>query len=105
MEEFGLDRDLSETTPNTSVKSRDEYFSSVLKIFTDNPETNSPLAGVNVWAYGGYGKPESWEKVMNDPGAFLGDPFGEPQGLNSVYISDTSTLNILQHTIRMIKTK
>ncbi len=104
MEEFGLDRDLSATSPFTPVKARDEYFSSVLKIFTDTDE-DSPFAGVNVWAYGGYGKPAPWDKVMNDPGAFLGDPFGEPQGLNSVYISDTSTLNILREALRMVRAK
>jgi mannan endo-1,4-beta-mannosidase len=103
MEEFGLDRDFSETAPLASVKARDEYFRTVLKIFTDNSEIDSPLGGVNVWAYGGYGKPASWEKVMYDPGAFLGDPFGEPQGLNSVYISDTSTLNLLSKAVRIIK--
>ena len=105
MEEFGLDRDFSETAPLTSVKARDEYFRTVLKIFTDNSETDSPFAGVNVWAYGGFGKPASWEKVMDNPGAFLGDPFGEPQGLNSVYISDTSTLNILKRALKKIKSK
>ena len=93
MEEFGLDRDSTKTGPYTPVNARNQYFKSVLKIFTDS--TDSPLAGVNVWAFGGYGRPTSWEKVMNDAGAFLGDPFGEAQGLNSVYLSDTSTLKIL----------
>jgi mannan endo-1,4-beta-mannosidase len=105
MEEFGLERDSGATSPLSTVNARNKYFSSILKIFEDSSAVNSPLAGVNVWAYGGFGKPASWEKVMNDPGAFLGDPFGEPQGLNSVYISDTSTLNILQRTLKMIKSK
>ena len=76
-----------------------------MKIFEDSSAVNAPLAGVNVWAYGGFGKPASWEKVMNNPEFFLGDPFGEPQGLNSVYISDTTTMNILWKTIRKIREK
>jgi mannan endo-1,4-beta-mannosidase len=95
MEEFGLDRDSSKTQPFSAVTARDQYFESVLNLFTDSTLANAPLAGVNVWAFGGFGKPSPWEEVMNNAGAFLGDPFGEPQGLNSVFISDTSTLNIL----------
>jgi len=103
MEEFGLDRDSAATTPFTRVKSRDTYFRAILKIFADSSLANSPLAGVNVWAYGGHGLPDSWENVMNNPGSFLGDPFGEPQGLNSVYVSDTTTMNILWKTIKKIR--
>lgn len=95
MEEFGLDRDSSKTQPFTSVNARNQYFKSVLELFTDSTLANAPFAGVNVWALGGYGQPTPWEKVMDNAGAFLGDPFGEAQGLNSVYISDTSTMNIL----------
>ncbi len=105
MEEFGLDRDSGATSPASTIKSRNEYFRSIMKIFEDSSAVNAPLAGVNVWAYGGFGKPASWEKVMNNPEFFLGDPFGEPQGLNSVYISDTTTMNILWKTIRKIREK
>jgi len=105
LEEFGLERDSAATAPFTGVKSRDTYFGTIMKIFADSSLTNSPLAGVNVWAYGGHGVPDSWENVMNNPGSFLGDPFGEPQGLNSVYISDTSTMNILHQTLNRIKSK
>jgi mannan endo-1,4-beta-mannosidase len=103
MEEFGLDRDSTETMPFSPVNARDQYFKSLLKILTDS--TNSPLSGVNVWAFGGFGQPSSWEKVMNNAGAFLGDPFGEAQGLNSVYISDTSTLKILSDAQKKLVAK
>jgi len=105
MEEFGLDRDSSKTQPFTPVNARDQYIKSILKLFTDSTLANSPIAGVNVWALGGYGKPSPWEKVMNNAGAFLGDPFGEPQGLNSVYLSDTSTLNILFSARKKLKAR
>jgi mannan endo-1,4-beta-mannosidase len=105
MEEFGLDRDSTKTEPFSSVNARDLYFKSVLKIFTDSTMANSPLAGVNVWAFGGFGQPSPWEQVMNNAGAFLGDPFGEAQGLNSVYISDTSTLNILSDACKILTHK
>jgi mannan endo-1,4-beta-mannosidase len=105
MEEFGLDRDSSKTQPFSAVNARDQYFKSVLELFTDSTLANAPLAGVNIWALGGFGKPAPWEQVMNNAGAFLGDPFGEPQGLNSVYFSDTSTLNILLSARKKLGTK
>jgi len=105
MEEFGLDRDSSATSPTSSIRARNEYFRSVMKLFEDSSAVNAPLAGGNVWAYGGFGEPGSWEKVMANPESFLGDPFGEPQGLNSVYISDTTTMNILWKTSIKIRGK
>jgi mannan endo-1,4-beta-mannosidase len=105
MEEFGLDRDSSATSPKSSVKTRDYYFSSVMKIFTDYAEEGSHFNGVNVWAYGGHGKPAPWEKVSDDPWAYLGDPFGEPQGLNSVYSTDNSTLSILHKAAVLVRGK
>jgi mannan endo-1,4-beta-mannosidase len=62
----------------------------------ENASNDGPLAGTNIWAWGGFGKPHPIEKVLDNPGAFLGDPLGEMQGLNSVYVSDTSTLNMLK---------
>jgi mannan endo-1,4-beta-mannosidase len=105
MEEFGMDRDSGKYQPYSPVNARNEYFSSVLNLFTDSTLSGAPIAGVNVWAFGGFGKPLPWEEVMNNPGAFLGDPFGEPQGLNSVYISDTSTLKILYSARKKLSAK
>jgi mannan endo-1,4-beta-mannosidase len=105
MEEFGLDRDSGKTEPFTPVTARNHYFRAIMDLYTDSTLADAPLAGVNIWALGGYGQPLQWEKVMHNAGAFLGDPFGEPQGLNSVYFSDTSTMNILYRARKRLAPK
>jgi mannan endo-1,4-beta-mannosidase len=102
MEEFGLDRDSSETKPGTPISARDIYFKDILTLVTDSILGGSPLAGCNIWAWGGYGIPAPPEKIMLTPSAFLGDPLDEPQGLNSVYVSDSSTLSIIKAATRLI---
>jgi mannan endo-1,4-beta-mannosidase len=102
MEEFGLDRDSSETKPGTNISARNIYFKDILSLVADSILGGSPLAGCNIWAWGGYGIPAPVDKTMSTPSAFLGDPLDEPQGLNSVYVSDSSTLSIIKTATRRI---
>jgi mannan endo-1,4-beta-mannosidase len=96
LEEFGMERDSCHALPGTPVTARDCYLEALLGKVYENASNDGPLAGTNIWAWGGFGKPHPIEKVLDNPGAFLGDPLGEMQGLNSVYVSDTSTLNMLK---------
>ena len=56
----------------------------------------SVLSGLNFWGFAGFAKTNEkngkWE-VGDD---FSADPPQEPQGLNSVFASDTSTLNLIK---------
>ncbi len=52
--------------------------------------------GVGRRGQGGFAK--------NFAGKFLGDPPGEPQGLNSVFDTDTSTLAIIKNANAKLKT-
>jgi len=96
MEEFGLGRDGENHDPTTPTTYRDRYFRHVFDLVEESMLSDSPLAGTNFWAWGGYAvsvKPDfSWRP--GDP--FMGDPPQEPQGLNSVFATDTSTLAILR---------
>lgn len=103
MEEFGLERDSGFTDPSSTVKARDEYFSYILKLITDSSSKGSPIVGSNIWAWGGYGIPTPIEKVIDTPSAFLGDPLGEGQGLNSVFATDTSTLEIIKKSNNILE--
>lgn len=95
MEEFGLGRDGENHDPATPTTYRDRYFRHVFSLVEESMVSGSPLAGTNFWAWGGYAvsaKPDfSWRP--GDP--FMGDPPQEPQGLNSVFATDASTLAIL----------
>ena len=44
------------------------------------------------WAWGGEGRADA---LKGSAGSFLGDPPCEPQGLNSVFDTDASTLAII----------
>ena len=56
------------------------------------------FAGCNFWGWGGLAQPkhvEQW-KVGDD---YTGDPAQEAQGLNSVFVGDTSTLQIIKSQV------
>jgi mannan endo-1,4-beta-mannosidase len=68
----------------------------------ENALKGGPLAGSNIWAWGGFGRPHPVESVLDNPAAYVGDPLEEMQGLNSIYVTDTSTMRIIRtHTMYM----
>ena len=84
-EEFGFPA-MSATT-----RARDTYYK---YLFSQVGET---LQGANFWGWSGFAVPlhEQWES--GDP--YTGDPAQEAQGLNGVYVTD-STVDILKHAIQ-----
>lgn len=97
LEEFGVERDRGDVSPDSSVQYRDRFFSFVFDRINRSVEDGGPLVGSNFWAWGGYGEAQH-EDARWRPGdiTFVGDPPQEPQGLNSVFASDESTLKILR---------
>ena len=55
------------------------------------------LAGTNFWAWGGAGRAQHDDFHMR-PGdtSYVGDPPQEPQGANSVFDDDSSTLAVIR---------
>jgi mannan endo-1,4-beta-mannosidase len=96
MEEFGLDRDHKNYFPGTPTKMRDEYFAALFEMLYREASLGAPIGGANVWAWGGEGVPMDKIKRSIEASAYVGDPFVEPQGLNSVFKKDKSTLRILK---------
>ena len=95
MEEFGVDRDNCSLVPGSPCTFRDKYFAKVYSIVEENMRSGAPLAGTNVWAWGGIGEPKK-EQVNVEASNFVGDPFCEPQGINSVFAKDESTLLLIR---------
>jgi mannan endo-1,4-beta-mannosidase len=95
VEEFGLPRDGQQYSPGSTTRTRDKYFSALLQMIYDSAAAGSPVAGSNFWGWGGEGRSPnadySWR--VGDP--FVCDPPMEKQGLNSVYDSDSSTLDVI----------
>lgn len=102
LEEFGLGRDGELTGLGTPVTYRDQYFYFIFNLIEDSLETGSPLAGTNIWAWGGVASATRPDAIWKPGDPFVGDPPQEPQGLNSVFAGDESTLQlILNHSKRL----
>ncbi len=95
MEEFGLGRDLGDFRPGTPTTARDAYFTTVYSMIYDSAKAGAPIAGSNVWAWGGEGAARHPDGAWRKGDSFMGDPPQEPQGRNSLLLSDTTTLGIL----------
>ena len=81
-EEFGFPRDGFLSAMSAPTTARDKYYAYVFS------QVGGRLDGANFWGWSGYAVPrhEQWES--GDP--YTGDPSQEAQGLNGVYIGDTT---------------
>ncbi len=105
LEEFGLPRDGHSYSPESGTRYRDRYYRNIYKWVWQNARNNGPLAGSNFWAWGGEGRPRDAQHAewrTGDP--FTGDPPQEPQGLNSVFDCDSSTLKIMDQYAKRMNT-
>lgn len=104
MEEFGYPRDGFKFDKKTSTKGRDGYYKYVFSLVAENAEKGGKFAGCNFWAWGGRANPQHEQWLPGND--YTGDPAQEAQGLNSVFSTDTTTLEIVkQQVVRMEKMK
>ena len=104
MEEFGYPRDGFKFDKKTSTKGRDGDYKYVFSLVAENAEKGGKFAGCNFWAWGGRANPQHEQWLPGDD--YTGDPAQEAQGLNSVFSTDTTTLEIVkQQVVRMEKMK
>lgn len=92
MEEFGFPRDGESYERNSSVDYRNQYYQMVF----DKVEEYDSFAGSNFWSWGGFGEAQNDDYWWQPGDPFTGDPPQEPQGLNSVFADDESTLRIIK---------
>jgi len=102
MEEFGYPRDGFKFDIGSSTLGRDGYYQYVFSLVYDNAERGGKFAGCNFWGWGGYAKPKHEQWQVGDD--YCGDPSQEAQGLNSVFISDKSTLEVVKMQVKLMKT-
>lgn len=90
LEEFGYPRDGMATAPGSPVTGRDNYYSHVFS----QVRNTGKIVGVNFWGWGGLAVPahDTWQHGDD----YTGDPAQEPQGLNSVFACDTTTIAIIR---------
>jgi mannan endo-1,4-beta-mannosidase len=96
LEEFGFVRDRERFSTDSATTARDNYYEFVLNLMKNSIEAGKPLAGLNFWAWGGEGRGQQknymWKKGDT---SYTGDPYSEAQGLNSIFNTDKSTLDII----------
>ena len=97
MEEFGYPRDGFKFDKQTSTVGRDGYYKFVFSQVADNAERGGKFAGCNFWGWGGDANPQHEQWLPGDD--YTGDPAQEAQGLNSVFSSDKSTLEVVRSQV------
>jgi mannan endo-1,4-beta-mannosidase len=96
LEEFGISRDLENYSVLSTTNARDNYYNTVFGLVYDSASSGAAIAGTNFWTWGGYGRAQHDDYVWREGDSFIGDPPQEPQGLNSVFNSDTSTIQLIK---------
>ena len=96
MEEFGIPRDLEKYKPGTPTTARDRYYKKIFEVVYDSAAAGAPIAGTNFWAWAGTARNNHDDSVWRIGDPYFGDPPQEPQGLNSIYDTDLSTLEIIK---------
>ena len=89
-EEFGYPRDGFNPSREASTVGRDGYYKYMFSL------VGNSLQGVNFWGWSGYAQPLHSQWESGDP--YTGDPAQEAQGLNGVYITDT-TVDVIKAAI------
>jgi mannan endo-1,4-beta-mannosidase len=102
LEEFGLTRDRGAVEAGTPTVARDGFFSFISEVLLGEMRSGSPLAGSNFWTWGGEGHAPPAVVPGESAASAPGDPPHEPQGLNSVYDTDISTLAVVQEHARLL---
>ncbi|MGE6353637.1 glycoside hydrolase 5 family protein [Flavobacterium sp. NPDC079362] len=96
IEEFGLPRENENLAAGSSVANRDVFYNYIFNRVAESVKNNGPLQGANFWGFGGEGKAITKDGKWNPGDPLTTDPPQEPQGLNSVFSSDKSTLDIVK---------
>lgn len=96
LEEFGVERDDADYKVQSGTVYRDRFYRRFFERIYARAAEGAPIAGSNFWSWGGLGRAQSDDFVWREGDGFTGDPPQEPQGLNSVFDVDASTLGILK---------
>ncbi|WP_298155698.1 cellulase family glycosylhydrolase [Flavobacterium sp.] len=96
IEEFGLPREHEGLSANNPDNHRRAFYSLFFETLKRSKLENVPLRGINFWGFGGEGaaKNEQGKWTIGDP--YTADPPQEPQGLNTVFGSDSQLLESIK---------
>lgn len=92
IEEFGYPRDGFSFSNKASTHGRDAVYSYVFSRVLQSAREGDVLLGCNFWAWSGLAGQTPGHDFWQPGDDLCGDPFQEGQGLNGVYLSDSSTV-------------
>lgn len=96
MEEFGAERDGGAFDVDSTTVYRDRFYQEFFQLIEIRAAEGSAIAGSNFWAWGGYGRTKNEDFMWRKGDDFVGDPPQEAQGLNAVFDTDASTLQVIR---------
>ena len=103
IEEFGYPRDDYRYDEASTTTGRDAYYAYVFGRVAESKAADDRLLGVNFWGWGGFAAHPEGHTDWRKGDDYSGDPAQEAQGLNSVYIHDTSTLSVIADAVEKLK--
>ncbi len=105
LEEFGYPREKESLDKNASVVLRNQYYHFIFDKMQKSIQAQLPFVALNFWGYGGLGKNNPNNGKWNKGDDYTTDPPQEPQGLNSVFSTDKTTLELIKHYNDLLKNK
>ena len=99
IEEFGFPRDDFQFSKSAPTGGRDAYYKYVFSRLVESHSKGDLLAGVNFWGWGGFASRNPDHSDWQRGDDYSGDPAQEAQGLNSVYVTDFSTIGIIKDAV------
>jgi len=96
LEEFGYPRSQESLDRNASVEFRNQFYKAIFQRLEKAIANNEPFVALNFWGYAGSAKNNPKDGKWKAGTDFTTDPPQEPQGLNSVFSSETSTLDLIR---------
>ncbi len=103
LEEFGFPRDDFRFAQGTPTTARDEYYRHVFGRIVESAGEGGLFAGLNFWGWGGLATQSQTNLYWQQGDDYCGDPAQEQQGLNSVYVSDSSTIAVIREATSAIE--
>ena len=97
VEEFGYPRDGFSFSKKARTTARDAYYNFIFSLMKADISRGGYFAGCNFWGWSGQALPRHEQWQAGDD--YTGDPAQEPQGLNSVFSTDKSTLKVIKTAI------
>ena len=95
IEEFGYPRDAFSFSRESATAGRDRVYGYVFGRVVESARSGDVLLGCNFWAWSGLARQTPGHDYWQEGDDLCGDPFQEAQGLNGVYLTDSSTLAVI----------